>query len=66
MRRAALGLWFCGLAVLGLLRVLARALRDADFLADAPTRLWLYGSLGLLALGLPLTFRALRRGRTRR
>jgi hypothetical protein len=61
LRAAALGLWFCALALLGLVRAWLAA-SDEDG-SDAVAALWLWGSLGLLAIGGLALARALRRPR---
>lgn len=58
LRRSALGLWFCGLSILGLLRVFARHSRDPQALADTVMQVWLGGSLLLGVLGAWLVVRA--------
>jgi hypothetical protein len=58
LQRSALGLWFCGLSVLGLLRVFARYSRDPSALADTVMQFWLGGSLLLGVLGVWLVARA--------
>ncbi|HEY0505100.1 MAG TPA: hypothetical protein VGD42_16575 [Lysobacter sp.] len=65
LQRSALGLWFFGLSVLGLLRVLARYARDPHALADPVMQVWLVGSALLGVVGVWLLARAIagRRGR---
>ena len=58
LHHSALGLWFCALSVLGLLRVIARYSRDEQALAETVMQLWLGGSLLLGALGAWLVARA--------
>jgi hypothetical protein len=56
-----LGLWFCAIAVLGLVQFYARAFADGHF---EPTRIawaWLGGSVVLAVLGLAWLVHALRR-----
>lgn len=52
LRRHALGLWFCGLGVLGLVRLFMRVAREGTFGGSAQDWLWLTGSIGVLAIGL--------------
>ena len=59
LQRSALGLWFCGLSVLGLLRVYARYSRDGHALTDTTMQVWLGGSLLLGVFGLWLLARAI-------
>ncbi|QGW65959.1 hypothetical protein GOY17_14225 [Lysobacter soli] len=51
LQRCALGLWFLGLGALGLLRWWMRYLRDAQVFSDVVMHVWLWGSLGLVAVG---------------
>lgn len=51
LQRCALGLWFLGLGLLGLLRWWMRYSRDAQVFADAVMHVWLWGSLALMAIG---------------
>lgn len=61
LRRAALGLWFCAIAALGLLQFHARAFEGARFEPTPVAWIWLGGSLALGGLGAVLLIRALRR-----
>lgn len=65
-RRCALGLWFCAIAVLGLLQFHARAFDDGRFDPGAIAWMWLGGSIVLGGLGLVLLLRALRTRAARR
>lgn len=58
LQRSALGLWFCGLSFLGLLRVFARYSRDPQSLAQTVMQVWIGGSLLLGAIGVWLLVRA--------
>jgi hypothetical protein len=51
-RRFALGLWFLGLGVLGLVRYGMKAARDADFASDTVAWLWLIGSVVVCLIGI--------------
>ena len=51
-RRFALGLWFLGLGVLGLVRYGMKAARDAEFASDAVAWLWLTGSVVVCLIGI--------------
>lgn len=55
-----LGLWLCGLAVLGLARAWLYLVRDAGA-ADAVGWIWLAGSVCMAAVGLVLLARGLLR-----
>ena len=52
LRRFALGLWFLGLGVLGLLRYGMKAARDADIASDPVAWLWLAGSVVVCVIGI--------------
>ena len=52
LRRFALGLWFLGLGVLGLLRYGMKAARDADLASDPVAWLWLAGSVVVCVIGI--------------
>lgn len=56
-----LGLWLCGLAVLGLARAWLYLVRDAGA-AGAVGWVWLAGSVPMAAVGLVLLARGLLRG----
>lgn len=58
LRRAALGLWFCAIAALGLLQFHMRAFDGGVFAPTTVAWLWLGGSLPLAVLGIVLVFRA--------
>ncbi|QSX75128.1 hypothetical protein HIV01_000685 [Lysobacter arenosi] len=60
LQRCALGLWFCAIAALGLLRYAMRYLRDGEHAGDAVMWLWLVGSLVVGAIGVRLVYRALK------
>lgn len=60
LQRCALGLWFCAIAALGLLRYAMRYLRDGEHAGDAVMWLWLIGSLLVGAIGVRLVYRALK------
>ena len=61
--RDAVGFWFFGLGLLGLVRSLMRATRGGGFDADAITLLWLIGSVLLTAMGAVRIWRSRRQGR---
>ena len=61
--RDAVGFWFLGLGLLGLVRSLMRANRNGSFDADAITLLWLIGSILLTAMGTLRLWRSWREGR---
>jgi len=61
-QRDAIGFWFLGLGLLGLVRSLMRATRGGGFDADAITLLWLIGSALLTAMGALRIWRGLRQG----
>ena len=61
LRRCALGLWFCALAVLGLVRTWLASAEPVD--GGTITRLWLWGSLALLLIGVLVLARAVARPR---
>ena len=61
LRRAALGLWFCAIAALGLLQFYGRAFQDGAFSPGTTAWLWLAGSLVLVVVGIALIVRAARR-----
>lgn len=58
--REALGFWFLGLGLLGLVRSWMRATRHGAFDADAITLLWLIGSALLTIMGALRIWRSLR------
>ena len=60
--RGAVGFWFLGLGVLGLVRSLMRAYRSGVFEPDAITLLWLIGSILLTVMGALRVWRAWREG----
>ncbi|WP_330967560.1 hypothetical protein [Lysobacter sp. A3-1-A15] len=60
LRRAALGLWWTALGLLGLVRVAAKAAADPDWTQDPVTLAWLLGSMALGAVGVVSIRRALR------
>ncbi|ALN61451.1 putative membrane protein [Lysobacter antibioticus] len=62
LSRGAIGFWFLGLGVLGLVRSLMRAYRSGVFEADAITLLWLIGSILLTLMGALRVWRAWREG----
>jgi len=59
LQRCALGLWFLGLGVIGLLRWWMRHARDAHADSDAVMRVWLWGSVALVVLGAVWAIRAI-------
>jgi len=65
LRRAAMGLWLCGVAALGLLQFYARTLREPPFAPGTIDWLWLAGSLTVAVVGIGLVIRAARRQRGR-
>lgn len=52
VRRFALGLWFLGLGVVGLLRYGMKAARDAAITSDPVAWLWLIGSVVVCVIGI--------------
>lgn len=60
LQRCALGLWFCALAALGLLRYFMGHSRHPEHAADTVMRLWLGGSILLGLVGVYLLVRALK------
>lgn len=61
LRRSALGLWLCVVALLGLVQFLGRAFVDGEFAPGFIAWVWAGGSLVVGAIGLALVARALRR-----
>lgn len=61
--RGAIGFWFLGLGLLGLVRSWMRATRHGPFEADAITLLWLIGSILLTVMGALRVWRSWREGR---
>lgn len=61
--RDAVGFWFLGLGLLGLVRSWMRATRHGPFDADAITLLWLIGSMVLTLMGALRVWRTWRAGR---
>ncbi len=61
LRRAAIGIWFCAIAVIGLLQFYGRAYRGPAFAPDTAAWLWLGGSIVLVVLGVWIIVRAARR-----
>lgn len=59
--RYALGLWFCGIGVLGLLQFYLRAFEDGVFLPSTIAWLWLAGAALVIAIGVATILRAARR-----
>jgi len=60
IRRCALGLWFCGIALLGLLQFFGKALRGDGFHPGTIAWIWLTGSVVFATLGIAAIFRELR------
>lgn len=56
--RYALGLWFCGIAVLGLLRFWLKAREAGDLPLALDAWLWLAGSLLCALIGVVALLRA--------
>ena len=52
LRPFALGLWFLGLGVLGLLRYGMKAARDGGIASDPVAWLWLAGSVVVCVIGI--------------
>ncbi|MGH8031665.1 MAG: hypothetical protein ACREO8_04690 [Luteimonas sp.] len=63
LRRCALGLWLCGIAVIGALEFQRAAFSDAGFRLDLLAWLWLTGAIVVGAIGIVLLLRELRRSR---
>ncbi|MGO1069181.1 hypothetical protein [Lysobacter sp. CA199] len=63
LSRGAVGFWFLGLGLLGLLRSWMRATRHGAFDPDAITLLWLIGSALLTVMGALRVWRTTREGR---
>lgn len=61
LRRSALGLWLCLVALLGLVQFLGRAFVDGGFAPGPIAWLWAGGSLVVGVIGMVLVARALRR-----
>jgi len=59
LQRCALGLWFLGLGVLGLLRWWMRYSRDVHAEADPVMQVWLWGSVALVLVGAVWAIRAI-------
>ena len=59
LQRCALGLWFLGLGVLGLLRWWMRYSRDLHAEADPVMQVWLWGSVALVLVGAVWAIRAI-------
>lgn len=66
LSRGAVGFWFLGLGVLGLVRGWMRATRHGPFDADTITLLWLIGSALLTLMGALRVWRSVREGRSPR
>lgn len=62
LARGAVGFWFLGLGLLGLVRGWMRATRHGPFEADAITLMWLIGSALLTLMGALRIWRAVRAG----
>ena len=62
LRRAALGVWFCVIATLGLLQFYAHATHGQAFDPGLVAWLWLAGSLVLATLGIVIIVREVVRG----
>ncbi|HEY5802135.1 MAG TPA: hypothetical protein VIT90_00375 [Lysobacter sp.] len=62
LHRCALGLWFCAIAALGLLRYAMSYIRHPEHAGDTVMWLWLLGSLLVGAIGVVLIVRALKSG----
>ncbi|UNK50623.1 hypothetical protein MNR01_06360 [Lysobacter sp. S4-A87] len=60
LQRCALGLWFCAIGALGLLRYAMAYLRKPEHAGDTVMWLWLIGSLLVGAIGVRLIVRALK------
>ena len=60
LARAAIGLWLCGIGVLGFLQFWLRALRGAHPQADTIAWLWLAGAIVVTSIGIVLVVRARR------
>ena len=56
--RHALGLWFLGIAALGLLRWWMKIGRDGGSLQTPDAMLWLAGSIAMAAIGLLALWRS--------
>lgn len=61
MARNLLGLWFCGLSLLGYLRFFMKVFRTPPSALDAVAWLWLGGSVALSIIGVALIMREVRR-----
>lgn len=60
IRRCLLGLWFCGIAVLGVLQFFGKAFRGDGFHPGTIAWIWLAGSVVFAALGIAAIFHELR------
>lgn len=61
LRRCAMGLWFCAIALLGLLQFSQRAFDDGRFEPGLLAWLWLAGSVACALVGAVLLARQWRR-----
>jgi len=58
--RNAIGLWFCGIAVIGFSRFFGKAFGDAGFQPTLVAWLWLAGSIVLAVSGLAIILHGIR------
>lgn len=65
LRRCALGLWLCGIALLGVAEFRRAAHIDAAFALSTTAWLWLIGSTVTGVVGVALLARELHRHRSR-
>ena len=63
LRRCAIGIWLCGIALLGLVEFRRYALASGEFSMTPVSWMWLIGSLVTGAIGIALLVRELRRRR---
>ena len=63
LRRCALGIWLCGIALLGAVEFRRHAWASGEFSMMPVAWMWLMGSLVTGAIGITLLVRELRRRR---
>lgn len=66
LRRCALGLWLCAIALLGVMEFRRAAYADGGFALNTPAWLWLAGSTVTGVVGVLLLLRELHRHCSRR